>query len=116
MRKVVLGAIAAGLLILAGGQAALAKGAPGEEGLQGAPVIDPLPNDLKPGQPWDVKIRFVQDGQPTGMEGYRPIVQLHDLASTDVINVTAFATERPGWYTARIVFPHAGEWSVVVKS
>ena len=116
MRRVLLGAIAAGLLIVAGGQAALAKGAPGEEGLQGTPVIDPAPRGLKPGQPWDATIRFVQDGRPTGLAGYRPIVQLHDLSTTDVINVTAFATPAPGRYTARIVFPHAGEWSIVVKS
>jgi hypothetical protein len=119
MRKLVLGTLAAGLLLVAGGQAAFAKGAPGEtdQFLLASPVLGPIPRGLKPGQVWDARIVFVFEGSPAGIEGFRPVVYLHDLSGTDVLPVTGFGVPgTPGTYTARIVFPHAGEWSVVVKS
>jgi hypothetical protein len=119
MRKVLLGTLAAGLLFLAGGQAAFAKGAPGETAQfqLASPVLGPMPRGLKPGQAWEAKIVFVYDGAPAGLEGFRPVVYLHDLTSTDVIPVTALGVPgTPGTYIARIVFPHPGDWSVVVKS
>jgi hypothetical protein len=76
MRKVLLGTLAAGLVLLAGGQAAFAKGAPGETDrfLLASPVLGPVPRGLKPGQVWDARIVFVYDGAPSGIEGFRPVV------------------------------------------
>ena len=49
----------------------------------------------------------------TPVAGKAPIVRLLS-SSISVINITARATDRIGVYRARIVFPNAGMWRVVV--
>jgi len=117
MRRMLAGAVAA-VLILAGGQAALAKGLPGEgDAMSSAyPLIGKVPDHLKPGQPWNASIVFWSDGMPVEEGGFRPIVQLHDLNSGDILAFTGFQTSHPGWYTAHVVVPHEGRWSVSVRS
>jgi hypothetical protein len=63
------------------------------------------------GKAFTVAISVTRDKQPDG--GKAPTVRLLS-SSISVINITARETERLGVYRARIVFPSAGMWRVVV--
>ena len=119
MRRFLVWTLAASAILSAGGQQALAKGAPGEEQdpMMGAvPTMASAPRDMKPGNPWNASIVFAKDGAPYEAQGFRPIVILYDINTGDAVSVSAFATKHPGFYTARIVFPHAGRWTITVRS
>jgi hypothetical protein len=58
-----------------------------------------------------VTITVTRDKKPDG--GKAPTVRLLS-SSVSVMNITARATDRIGVYRARIVFPNAGMWRVVV--
>jgi hypothetical protein len=63
------------------------------------------------GKAFTVTISVTRDKQPAA--GKAPIVRLLS-SSVSVINITARETEKIGVYRARIVFPRAGMWRVVV--
>jgi hypothetical protein len=63
------------------------------------------------GKPFTVTITVTRDKMP--VTGKAPTVRLLS-SSISVINITARATDRIGVYRARIVFPNAGMWRVVV--
>lgn len=111
MRRLLLWTLAAGIVLMAGGQTALAKEGHDDprEGATGG--LSLRPHDLEPGQPWNATITFLDPGGLVEAEGFRPVVTLHHLGTGEVLGVPAFL-ERPGVYTAQIVFPQAGRWQV----
>lgn len=72
------------------------------------------PATTKAGQAWTATISITRDKLPVA--GKAPTIRLINVAITSggVVNVTARATSKPGVYRARVVFPHAGLWRVVV--
>lgn len=76
-------------------------------------MISRVPDNLKPGQVWTATITYLKDGRVVDADGFPPIVTLRNLGTGEVTSVTAFL-QRPGVYSARIVFPEAGHWSVRV--
>lgn len=120
MRRLLVWALAAGMVLLAGGQQAMAKEGH-EDPREGATaVISRVPDNLKPGQAWTATITYLKDGRVVDadgfapsrlVDGFAPIVTLRNLGTGEVTSVTAFL-QRPGVYSARIVFPEAGRWSV----
>jgi hypothetical protein len=67
------------------------------------------------GKAWTATVRVTRDRQPDA--GTAPTVRLlNNSISTSgrVVNVTTRATAMPGVYRARVAFPSAGTWRVVV--
>jgi hypothetical protein len=111
MRRLLVWTLAAGMVLMAGGQQAMAKEGH-EDPREGATaVISRVPVNLKPGQAWNATIKFLNGGGVVDAEGFRPTITLHNLGTGQVTSVAAFL-QRPGVYTARIVFPQAGRWSM----
>jgi len=72
------------------------------------------PSTAKAGQAWTATISITRDKMPAA--GKAPTVRLINvsISSGGVVNVTARATSKPGVYRARLAFPRAGLWRVVV--
>jgi hypothetical protein len=73
------------------------------------------PSVAKAGKAWTATVTVTRDRQPD--VGQAPVIRLlNNSISTAgrVVNVTTRATEMPGVYRARVVFPSAGTWRVVV--
>jgi hypothetical protein len=73
------------------------------------------PTATKAGKAWTATVRITRDRQPDA--GTAPTIRLlNNSISTAgrVVNATARATEMPGVYRARVAFPSAGTWRVVV--
>ena len=72
------------------------------------------PSTAKAGQAWTATISITRDKSP--VTGKAPTVRLINvsISSGGVVNVTARATARVGVYRARVAFPSAGIWRVVV--
>jgi hypothetical protein len=70
-----------------------------------------VPTAPKAGKAFTVTISATRDKQPSA--GKAPTVRLLS-SSISVINITSRETEQIGVYRARIVFPNAGMWRVVV--
>jgi hypothetical protein len=101
MRKLVV-LVALGALVA--GPAALAK----ERNLSmiGAPAAP------KAGQGWNVTISVKMDGRLVYSPGKAPVVRIINGVRT--LNVQSTPTARAGIYKARVVFPRAGMWRVLV--
>jgi len=72
------------------------------------------PSVAKAGQAWTATVSITRDKTPDG--GRAPTIRLVNLsiASPGVVNITTRATSQVGVYRARVAFPRAGTWSVVV--
>lgn len=73
------------------------------------------PSVAKAGKAWIATVTVTRDRQPD--VGQSPTIRLlNNSISTAgrVVNVTTRATEMPGVYRARVAFPSAGMWRVVV--
>jgi hypothetical protein len=68
-----------------------------------------------PGAPWDTEMTILQHGQ-TPLTGLHPTISitLEDTGRTETFAATE--TEEPGVYSASVVFPEAGSWTVVADS
>jgi hypothetical protein len=75
--------------------------------------FDPPPEDLAPGEPWDVEMTILQHGR-TPLEGVKPSVIVAPTAGGEQKTFPARPTGEPGVYRASVVFESAGEWSLVV--
>jgi len=119
MRRLLVWTLTAGMVFLAGGHAALAKEGHEDPRSGATGILSPVPKNLEPGQPWNATITFRNlgmDGNPVvAADGFRPTVTLVNVDSGERIGVTAFL-ERPGIYDARIVFPEAGRWSIMLRN
>lgn len=74
------------------------------------------PAATKAGKAWTATVTVTRDKQPDG-EGTAPTIRLvSQTISTSgrVVNIVARATEEVGVYKARVRFPSAGIWRVVV--
>ena len=100
MRKLIAFLALAALVI---GPAALAKER--NVAMAGAPT------SLKAGQAWNATITVKMDGKPA--EGMGPMVRIVSSAGR-TISIRARSTSKTGVYRARIVFPTAGMWRVIV--
>jgi hypothetical protein len=72
------------------------------------------PSAAKAGQAWTATVSVTRDKQPQA--GKAPTIRLINLAisSGGVVNITARPTSKLGVYRARVAFPSAGTWRVVV--
>jgi len=95
--------VALGLLL--SGPAALAKER--NVSMIGAPTAP------KAGQAWTATISVKMDGKLVPSPGKAPTVRLIDAAGR-ALNVPSRSTLKAGLYRARIVFPAAGTWRVLV--
>ena len=73
--------------------------------------VNPLPDGIGPGEPWNVELTVLQHGR-TPLEGVHPRVIA--TSGSDRRVFAARATDRPGVYRAEVVFPDAGEWNYAV--
>jgi hypothetical protein len=73
------------------------------------------PSVAKAGQAWTAKVTITRDKTPQA--GKAPTIRLIDMSvstAASVVNVRARATSQIGVYRARVAFPRAGVWRVVV--
>src|SRR5262245_27335711 len=73
------------------------------------------PAATKAGKAWTATVSVTIDRQPS--TGRTPTIRLlnNSISSTGrVVNVATRATALPGVYRARVAFPSAGNWRVVV--
>jgi hypothetical protein len=72
------------------------------------------PSNATAGQAWTATISITRDKLPVA--GKAPTIRLINtsISSGGVVNVTAHATAKVGVYRARVAFPSAGVWRVVV--
>ena len=74
------------------------------------------PSATKAGVAWTATVRVTRDKMPDS--GRAPTIRLINLAvsntGSNVVNITARATSQIGVYRARVAFPRAGTWRVVV--
>jgi YtkA-like len=75
--------------------------------------FDPPPEDLAPGEPWQVEMTVLQHGR-TPLDGVKPYVIVEPKAGGEQETFPARPTGEPGVYRASVVFESAGEWSLVV--
>jgi YtkA-like protein len=77
--------------------------------LSGKPAV------AKAGKAWTATVTVTRDKQPDA--GKAPTIRLLNNSigtAGRVVNVTTTATDLPGVYRARVAFPGAGTWRVVV--
>jgi hypothetical protein len=74
------------------------------------------PSVAKAGQAWTATVRVTRDKQPDA--GRAPTIRLINLSvsstGSSVVNIKSRATSQVGVYRARVAFPSAGLWRVVV--
>jgi YtkA-like len=72
------------------------------------------PSIATAGQAWTATISVTRDKEPQA--GKAPTIRLINLAisSGGVVNITARPTSQVGVYRARVAFPTAGTWRIVV--
>src|SRR4051794_36517862 len=74
------------------------------------------PSVTRAGLAWTATVRVTRDKMPDA--GRAPTIRLINLAVSNtgrnVVNITARATSQVGVYRARVAFPRAGTWRVVV--
>jgi hypothetical protein len=108
MRYLVVVATIATALIAAGGASA--------GGWATVGMDPPFPPDGGgPGEPWDTNITILQHGV-TPLTGLHPTVTITLEETGQTETFTAKETEEPGVYAARVVFPEAGQWTIVADS
>jgi hypothetical protein len=115
MRRLLVWTVTAGILLLAGGRQAIAKEGHEDPRSGATGVLSPVPRDLEPGKAWNARITFLKDGRVLDAEGFRPTVTLTNLRDGRTIGVPALSAG-PGVYTARVVFPQAGRWTIAVRN
>lgn len=74
----------------------------------------PLPDGVEPGATWSPEITILQHGR-TPLDGLSPTVTISDDGGASH-SFTATPTGETGVYEARVVFPDAGSYRVVVDS
>jgi YtkA-like len=76
--------------------------------------LSSVPEGVKAGQAWVVDLTILQHGR-TPLEGVKPKVMLErGIGDPDPAVFAARATDEPGVYRARVVFPSAGTWDFKV--
>ena len=73
--------------------------------------LDPMPEDVRAGEPWDVQLTVLQHGV-TPLRGLHPKVIVTN--GDQRLGFLGRPTGEPGVYRAKVVFPSAGSWRYVV--
>jgi hypothetical protein len=78
-------------------------------------LYTPVPQGIRAGEAWNVRFRFFfQDGSPWRISGLYPSVTIRNKA-TGRSRVFSAAERSSTSYTARVVFPTAGSWTVTFR-
>jgi hypothetical protein len=78
-------------------------------------MFTPAPKGLRAGQVWRVRFWFYfQDGKPYRVSGLRPTVAIRNVA-TGASRVVGVSQDDSTYYSARIVFPARGTWTVTFR-
>jgi YtkA-like len=75
--------------------------------------LDSVPNGIRAGEPWVVRLTILQHGRAP-LEGVEPELTISKAGGATARTFAATPTERPGVYRATVVFPSAGSWRYVV--
>jgi hypothetical protein len=102
-----------GVLVAVGVLGALVAPAVASAGGWATVGLDPLPHDVRAGQPWNVELTVLQHGR-TPLEGVTPSVLIRPVERGPERTFPATRTGRPGVYRARVVFPAGGVWVYAV--
>jgi hypothetical protein len=101
------------LIVLSALVAALAASGAASAGGWATVGIAPLADGVDAGETWATEITVLQHGR-TPLDGLSP--RLTISGEGDARTFDATPTGKTGVYEARVVFPEAGRWSVVVDS
>jgi hypothetical protein len=101
------------LIVLSALVAALALTGAANAGGWATVGIAPTADGVGAGESWRTEITILQHGR-TPLDGLTPTVTISGPG--DARTFTASPTGKTGVYEARVVFPKAGRWSVVVDS
>jgi hypothetical protein len=93
--------------------AALAAPAAATAGGWATVGFEPPPDDLAPGDTWDLEMTVLQHGR-TPLDGVKPEVIVSREDGGAEASFAAHPTGEPGVYRASVVFESAGEWKLVV--
>jgi hypothetical protein len=77
--------------------------------------VSSLPTGVEPGETWRTEITVLQHGQ-TPLDGLEPVLTIREQESGVSRDFHAIPSGEPGVYDARVVFPEAGRWNVVVET
>ena len=73
--------------------------------------LGPPDDGIGPGDTWNAKVTILQHGM-TPLSGLHPTVTIQNGSTSKTFQATA--TDEPGVYLAKVVFPSAGTWSYSV--
>ncbi len=104
MRRILIGALSAAVLVAA--QTAAAGG-------WATAGLSSMPSSPRPGQVSTVEVTILQHGR-TPLEGVKPAVTLRNTKTGERRRFAATPSGEPGVYRARVKFPEAGTWRVSV--
>jgi hypothetical protein len=104
------------LLVAAALAALVPVSAAAKEPIGSARVLfTPVPQGIRAGQPWNVRFRFFShDGSPWRISGLSPSVTIRNRA-TATSRTFGVVQRDSTYYTARVVFPTAGSWTVTFR-
>lgn len=101
------------LIVLSALVAALAASGTASAGGWATIGIAPLADGVDAGETWTTEITVLQHGR-TPLDGLSPRLSISGEGGARTFDATP--TGKSGVYEARVVFPEAGRWSVVVDS
>jgi YtkA-like len=91
--------------------AVLAMPASGVAGGWATAGLGPPDDGIGPGDTWNAKVTILQHGM-TPLSGLHPTVTIQNGSTSKTFRATA--TDEPGVYLAKVVFPSSGTWSYSV--
>jgi hypothetical protein len=102
------------LVVLGALAAALAVAPSASSGGWATVGFEPLPDGISAGGTWNPTI-FVKQHGITPLPGLQPVVEIYDEAGA-VTRFSATETSEAGVYSADVVFPSTGDWTVTIHS
>jgi hypothetical protein len=75
--------------------------------------LGPPDDGIGPGDTWNAEVKVLQHGE-TPLTGVHPTVTIRNDVTGQVKTFKATATDEPGVYLAKVVFPSKGKWSYEV--
>jgi hypothetical protein len=109
MKRIARGGLVAAAILLISAQSVLAW--PDDATVQ----LSSTPTGGTAGEPWDVDVSFVSQGQRMTPSGMQPVITIHEQATGRELSFMASATNQPGIYHVQVVFPTEGNWTYTVS-
>jgi YtkA-like len=75
--------------------------------------LAPPDDGIGPGDTWNAEVKVLQHGV-TPLTGVHPTVTIRNASTGQAKTFKASATDEPGVYLAKVVFPSKGKWSYEV--